>query len=328
MRDYDTTKNSPEALELIRAIVSGDGDRVATLLRAQPDLAEAKLHQQWSCKTPLIAAIESKHLACVQAIVAAGADIESRDEHRFTPLHYAGGYDAAIFQWLLDQGANPRARSRAGATLLSVAKPECVRIAFDVLGPSSLEEPANSGQTPLLACLRNDLAASARELLALGANAAAVDWEGLGAVSACATPRSRALLAELIERGADPHLAPPDKSAPLYDFARQGFTEEALLLISLGCDPNRPGKDGFRPVSQAIFNDDLILAEALVKAGATLNFQDPQGRSLRESLKGAGRAKDETIDYLERVEEAHHIKSSLHAGPQGASLAQRPAARL
>jgi len=73
--------------------------------------------------TPLHkAAIFSETPAIVTALLAAGIDIEARDEEGRTPLHAAAmlSETPAIVTTLLDAGANPTAKTAAGATAFAL----------------------------------------------------------------------------------------------------------------------------------------------------------------------------------------------------------------
>ena len=61
-------------------------------------------------RTPLIEATDRGHLAIIQRLVDAGADIQARDQRRTTPFALAarGGHHG-IMQFLLRQGADPTA---------------------------------------------------------------------------------------------------------------------------------------------------------------------------------------------------------------------------
>lgn len=251
-------------------------------------------------------------------LAAAGASIEERDKQGYTPLLLAAMSHPETMLWLLEQGADPEARARGGYTLLMSAAftPACLELAFAALGPSSLEERANGGVTPLLFAIQDGDEAGALALLALGANPRASDWDGNGAIIACSSCESPDFLETLIKAGADPLAVSHDGVNALLAHARSGRSAQARRLIELGCDPNASCPDGYRPLSHALFRKDIELAEALVKAGARVDFLDTRKRNLQESVKsaygesGADQLKD-AIQYLARVAEATDIKKGM-----------------
>ena len=58
-----------------------------------------------------------------ETLLALGAPIEARDQHRVTPLMMAAQQgNLAVLEVLLEQGADPRARSVEGHTALDIAR--------------------------------------------------------------------------------------------------------------------------------------------------------------------------------------------------------------
>ena len=72
----------------------------------------------WAKDTPLMFAAAVDNPEVVQALVAAGADLEARDVVGGTPLMFAAGSNAnpEVVQALLDTGADATAKNDAGNT--------------------------------------------------------------------------------------------------------------------------------------------------------------------------------------------------------------------
>lgn len=67
-------------------------------------------------RTPLFAAVQSRRVAQLELLLAAGADLQRADSMGDTPLHLAAQVnDAATALRLLQHGADPGARNRRGA---------------------------------------------------------------------------------------------------------------------------------------------------------------------------------------------------------------------
>ena len=71
--------------------------------------------------------------------------------------------------------------------------------------------------------------------------------------------------------------APKGMWAPLMYAARDGATDAALALISLGADVNKRDSDGMTPLIEAIINMHFDLASKLLDKGANANLADSSG---------------------------------------------------
>ena len=115
---------------LLEAAASGDAARVTELLSdgARVDVRDA------AKRTSLLLATRGDHVDVARALIAAGADVNAKDNIRDTPFLYAGaeGRDA-ILRMILDTGrANVKDTNRYGGTALIPAAhhghPGAVRI--------------------------------------------------------------------------------------------------------------------------------------------------------------------------------------------------------
>ena len=115
---------------LLEAAASGDAARVTELLSdgARVDVRDA------AKRTSLLLATRGDHVDVARALIAAGADVNAKDNIRDTPFLYAGaeGRDA-ILRMILDTGrANLKDTNRYGGTALIPAAhhghPGAVRI--------------------------------------------------------------------------------------------------------------------------------------------------------------------------------------------------------
>lgn len=121
--------------------------------------------------------------------VAAGADVNARDNAGMTPLHHTFTMRGRIPDWilnsvtaaLLDAGADPNARDSQGSTLLQTAVSWgglSAQVSLLAEAGADPGERNGSGETPLHIALRRDDPAMVGTLLDLEADPAARDNEG------------------------------------------------------------------------------------------------------------------------------------------------------
>lgn len=83
----------------------------------------------------------------------------------------------------------------------------------------------------------------------------------------------------LINDGANSNLL-YDNVSLLYFFIQNKNTDLALLVMEKGADVNwiNP-KNGFSPLSEAIYNDDLLLVKKILEKGIDIRFKDLHGQT-------------------------------------------------
>lgn len=160
----------------------------------------------------------------VLLFLSSGVDIDTRDEHGWTPLMvstFNGKEEVALL--LIRSGASVRAKDTAGYGPLHWAAfngySNVVKLLIEKRAP--VNERSNHGWTPLLQ------AASRGHLLAVG---------------------------QLIAAGADVNLPSNDGWSPLHKAAANGHTEIVKLLLAKGAFRNSEYQDGTTPLKLAIKN--------------------------------------------------------------------------
>src|SRR5215813_9364010 len=105
--------------EIIKAAKKGDVATLKSLLAIDKKLVDAR---DTDGSTPLHCATWKGHPEIVEALLAAGADVNAVNQNEHwgtTPLHAAAhANQAQIAQLLIDHGANPKARDNEGRTPL------------------------------------------------------------------------------------------------------------------------------------------------------------------------------------------------------------------
>ena len=193
---------------LMTAARSGNADVVGRLLAAGADVDAATEAGAYGAQTALMWAVAQGHSAVVEVLLAHGADVNARSTTFTETVKTISTY--------------------ANYGLRCVPRDECY-----------ITEVQSGGFTPLLFAARVGDLASARLLVAAGA---------------------------------DVNEATPDGASALAVAALSGHGAVGALLLDHGADPNAAG-GGYTPLHAAILQRDPLLAEALLSAGA-----DPDAR--------------------------------------------------
>ena len=250
--------------------------------------------------TPL-AGMVSSELCCadfesvLRLFVAAGADVNARDEAGRTPLHRIANTSpwvpesirVRVASALLDEGADPNARDNAGRAPLHHRWPPLVRMGALVpplaAAGADLNSRDNEGRTPLHIALDHDDTPAVRALLRLGADPTARDSAGNTADPvACEHWDTRSfaelatadIVAGCIAAGGDldapSHwLSPGTVLFNLVSFSRDPATVPVLLRA--GVDVNERDHVEYTPLHHAARHGTPGVVRALLEAGADVN---------------------------------------------------------
>lgn len=218
--------------------------------------------------TSLHLAVRAGDQVRVQALIAAGADVNAATRYHVTPLSLAAqNGDGAMLQLLIRAGANPNA-------------------------------PLGEGQTVLMTAARTGSVGAVKVLIEAGADVNARErWYQQTAVTWAAAENHAAVVTLLAEHGADLDalsrvIEPPKRGenvgvigtsprggfTPVAFAAREGAIDAVRALADAGADLNAPDPDGIPPLSIALLNGHYDTAMALIEKGADVNKVDRGGR--------------------------------------------------
>ena len=239
---------------LALACGNGDADMVRRLLEAGADAALTPPERP----PVLLSCARTGNADAVAALIRAGADVNAREPIRGqTALMWAAAQrHAAVVEVLLNAGADVHARSRTRRRFVNIGDPNDHLNLY--LG--TIEEGA---ATPLLFAARQGDAASARLLLAAGADAHDAGADRISALLTAAHGGHRELTALLLADGADSNDGSAGYTA-LHAAALRGDREMAAALLAAGAGPDARVTRG-TPATRG--GSDFILPQTL--AGAT-----------------------------------------------------------
>jgi ankyrin repeat protein len=233
----DDTGVSP----LYLACTNRNTEMVGRLLRAGGDPNAALLNGE----TVLMNCARSGDAQSVKALIAAGAKVNAREKsHDQTALMWAAAeaHPDAVAE-LLQGGGDVRARSRVYPQ--TVTGEQTQRAGREELNYTV----QRGGSTPLLFAARSGDAASARLLLAAGA---------------------------------DVNDTLPSGMSALVLAAHSGHSEVALLLLEKGADPNAAGI-GYSALHAAVLRSELDVVKSLLAHGANPRAVVMKGTPIRRN---------------------------------------------
>ena len=191
---------------LMTAARTGNADVVGQLLAAGADVDAATQEGAHGAQTALMWAVAQGHSAVVEVLLAHGADVNARSTTFTETVKTISTY--------------------ANYGLQCVPRDECY-----------ITEMQSGGFTPLLFAARVGDLASARLLVAAGADVNEAAPDGAGPLAVAALSGHGAICAFLLEHGADPNAA-EGGYAPLHAAILQGDPMLAETLLSAGADPH------------------------------------------------------------------------------------------
>lgn len=209
--------------------------------------------------------------ACLDRMLAAGADVNAADAEGRTPLYFASG-DPETFLYFWNKGArwqSPFPNSQS--SLFGKAGADGLRVVVDKLMSRLSEATAEERAAMLHGALTRRRKGLAATLIAKGCASGGMAktadvlalfhyGEGLKMLKEAGTPLSEANLQLALESA-----------------VRDGVLEDARYALELGASPNFIDSLGYTPLTRAISQSDPEMAETLLKHGADVRMRDKRG---------------------------------------------------
>lgn len=263
------------ALFVLRDAAHADNDALYQAVQVQDVEAMKKLLSEGadpnyrSGDRPLLAwAAQGGNLEVVDLLLRSSAEPNATDGIGHTPLMRAIDMrHLPIVRRLLDGAADPNAKDRDGKTCLMMAvetsDPELVRALTDAGADATYVTP--DGDSPALVAAQS----GSLEIIGILGNVGAA----LNASNAAYTPLSYAieqgnadLVRALLEAGADPNAKTRYGNAPLHIAVDK--PEILTLLLGAKADPDIESSAGTTAIVSAIENGNRDAVEKLLEAGA------------------------------------------------------------
>lgn len=270
---YDTS--------LVRAIKTGDADRVRTLIYANVDVNE----RNYAGITPLTVAAEKGNMDIIKLLVEeGGASVKLPSSYGVTPLiaaSAAGQNEAA--DYLLKNGADPAAKDDLGKTALLHAMSASDRRLTETLvklNNRAVNVPDNLGNTPLIYAAQKGGVDNIRILLKYKADP---DYQnpatGFSALEAAAAAGQEAAAQLLVRSGADVNLKDNEGRTALFYAAENGQTALIRQLLRMNADINVIDANGKNIFIAAGEGQSIPAMELLSRDHFSVNSADAKGKT-------------------------------------------------
>ncbi len=250
-------RGTPTGLEreLFAALKGGDLRAVERLLEQGPDLQA----RDGEGKTPLLWAVDGYPLALVRSMLDKGGRVEEADRRGLTAVWIAAERgDAGSLKLLLDRGADPRGRAW-GATLLERIEDHGFPHIEYLLREKGVTAERSDGAPPSKVYTSEAQARIDQELIS------AVYRKDVG------------LVAEALDRKADPNVRGRSFFPVLYAAVRSGREEVVHVLLAGGADVNgRADGEGNTALHAAVQRGPAML-RLLLGAGADVDAPNSDG---------------------------------------------------
>ena len=209
--------------------------------------ASTQLPESPTVKAPDISihkAADDGNIEAIKQHIAAGTDVNIKDDDGFTALYFAAQEgQKEIAELLIEKGADVNVK----------------------LESQTAKENGMGGATPLRGAVANGHKETAELLIVKGADVNVKEDLGLTLLHFANT---REIAELLIAKGLDVNAKCNDDGTPLHDAAAEGYKEVAELFIAKGADVNAMSNKGKSPLDWAIEEGHTETADLLRKNGA------------------------------------------------------------
>ena len=282
---------------------------------------------------PLFAAVQNNDVNKVKLILQEGkVDVNMIDDDSDNVLMYAALYASPeLMELLLKKSAKVNNRNKTGQTALMWCTNEKDKIDLLLRYDADINAAANSGNTPLLiSCVGANKYDIVKFLLEKGADALVKNRDKETALMRAALFGDTATISLLLNKGVDINAKDRGGATALVQAIRNSNRPVALYLLDAGANPDfsvevfpsalcvaaifdeaeivkailKKTKNPIGVRASLLFaayneHDNVELIQALIDAGADVNFQGPGGTTaLKEAMKKGNTA---TVALLQKA---------------------------
>lgn len=286
--------------DLLIAAREGDAAKVTALLAKGANVNSRDDDRDTAL---MIAALSARDIKTVKALLAGGADVNAKNNENDTALIYAAADDDhEVLQALLDRGADINHQNNNGYSPLIMASVNELRLAnakFLVAHGADLTLRNDDRETALTMAVDGSVIELIKLLLRKGASIDDKNKDGNTPLMKAAGPRQAEIVKLLVEGGADVNTRNAFGESPLM----KSFSKEATrILLAHGADVNAKNNDGDTALMYAAMWSDAERAKLLVERGADLHAKNKKGETALDIAKRGYGNNNAMLDLLEGAE--------------------------
>eukprot|EP00729_Bicosta_minor_P006273 gene6273-24394_t len=267
--------------------------------------------QTKSTGTPLVAAMQSRHLKVAEALLQF-QNTNPNIHHGTPPLVMATeqGHFDLVSALLKTKGVEADINIRCttdGATALFVA---CESGRLDIVkllllnGADTAITTTDDGATPLLIAARMSNAEVMLALLEHNANPNVTGMDGVTPLEVVSEIGDLAIVQALLDQNANPNLVHfGTGSTPIFTASFCGFKAVVSLMLGSNADPNHRDRDGATPMMSAAKGGHVEVMQLLASCGASTTVEDNGGDNpTRYAYDSFTVGRRSTLEWLAKVE--------------------------
>ncbi len=217
----------------------------------------------------------------VSLLLEKGADVNVQDESwlksGMTPLMFAVAQgDAALVQAMIARGANLQTKNSTGDTALSLAKREGLEYISGLLEtaastPDGSRQQATASPDPLIEAIKQGSLDEVTALVSKGADVNARTSSGSTPLMYAANRNRPDIVEFLLGRGAEVNAKNGTNDTALIHASAKGSMKVADMLLQGKADPNIKNISGGDALIYAVMNKHLEMVELLLACGAEID---------------------------------------------------------
>ncbi|KAL4772881.1 ankyrin repeat-containing domain protein [Aspergillus nidulans var. acristatus] len=230
-------------------------------------------------------------MCCACLLLEAGCDINAADQQGWTVLHFCLRDRLRLAGFLVDQGANPNAKTQDGSTPMHLFwdlpnQPDTLKA---LIGHGARLDTvrASDGMTPLHLYAKHNMLGDLSLLRPYVSDWGLTDSNGNTLLHAAVQSlRAKEATQELLNLGLDPNQRNNDGCTPLHllDMPADGLRDVLNILCAAGADLEAKDHKGRTPLARVMspkprYNYAEVLSTFIAR-GANLNTQDYNGNGV------------------------------------------------